>query len=114
MQARVSGLYFAFAAHTDELFEIRIKKSGRYLHAGVRGATALRPKILHPPDHPLDMRDRGFRQDAVAEIEDQPSFRVVRQHIVDRAIERRAARDQRQRIEIALHGSFGLHPLADQ
>ena len=31
-------------------------------------------------------------------------LRVIRQHVVDRAVERRAAGDQRQRIEIALHG----------
>ena len=30
------------------------------------------------------MRDRGFRLDAVAEIEDQPALRIVRQHVVDR------------------------------
>ena len=36
------------------------------------------------------MRDRGFRQDAVAEVEDQPAARVIRQHVVDGAVERGA------------------------
>src|SRR5260370_37975516 len=45
-------------------------KAGALLHARVRGVTvwSLRPKILHPLNHLLDMRDRGFRQDAVAEL----------------------------------------------
>ena len=60
------------------------------------------------------MRDRGFRQDAVTEIEDQPAFRVIRQHVVDRAIERGASGNQHQRIEIALHGDLVLHPLANE
>src|SRR5262249_52368142 len=68
----------------------------------------------HAPHHLLDMGDRSFRQNAVAEVEDQPALRVVRQHIVDRAIERRAAGDQRQRIEIALDGDARLHALADE
>ena len=37
------------------------------------------------------MRDRGFRLDAVAEIEDQPAPAVIRQHIVHRAVECGAA-----------------------
>ena len=60
------------------------------------------------------MGDRGFRLDAVAEIEDQPALRVIGQHIVDGAVERGAAGDQRQRIEIALHRDQALHALADQ
>ncbi len=46
------------------------------------------------------MRDRGFRLDAVTEIEDQSTASVIRKHVVDRLIERGAAGDQRQRIEI--------------
>ena len=80
-----------------------------------RCRTRLSPCIRpHPLQHLLDMRDRGFRLDAVAEIEDQPALRVIRQHVVDRAIERGAAGDQRQRIEIALHRDAVLHALADQ
>ena len=41
-------------------------------------------------------------------------LREVRQHVVDRAVERGAARDQRQRIEIALDGDAALHALADE
>ncbi len=41
-------------------------------------------------------------------------LREIRQHVVDRAVERGAAGDQRQRIEIALHGDAALHALADQ
>ena len=48
------------------------------------------------------------------EVENQPAGRVIRQHVVDRGIERRAAGDQCQRIEIALDGDAVLHPLADQ
>jgi len=41
----------------------------------------------------------------VTEVEDQPALCVIRQHVVHRAVERgAAARDQHQRIEIALHG----------
>src|ERR1700738_1555870 len=57
----------------------------------------------HPLDHLLDMRDRGFRQNAVAEVEDQPPGGEIRKHVVDRAIERSTTGDQRQRIEIALN-----------
>ena len=77
----------------------------------IADSTAIRP---HPLQHLLDMRDRGFRLNAVAEVEDQPAAGVICQHVVDRAVERRAAGDQRQRIEIALHGDAVLHALADQ
>ena len=79
--------------------------------AGVCGSPPIPP---HPLQHLLDMRDRGFGQDAVAEVEDQPAGRVICKHVVDRRIERRATGDQRQRIEIALNGYAALHPLADQ
>ena len=36
------------------------------------------------------MGDRGFRLDAVAEVEDQRPLRIVRQHLVDRSIQRGA------------------------
>ena len=60
------------------------------------------------------MRDRRFRLNAVAEIEDQPAAGEIRQHVVDGAIQRRAAGDQHQRIEIALHRDAVLHLVADQ
>ncbi|MGY4291730.1 hypothetical protein ACVWXO_010996 [Bradyrhizobium sp. LM2.7] len=44
--------------------------------------------------HLLDMGDRRFRLDAVAEIEDQASLREACEHVVDRAVERIAAGDQ--------------------
>src|ERR1700712_3334808 len=65
--------------------------------------------IPHPFHHLLDMGDRSCRLDAVAEVEDQPALCVIRQHVVDGAVECCAAGDQRQRIEIALHRNFGLH-----
>src|SRR4051794_35982283 len=68
----------------------------------------------HPLYHLLDMRDRGFRLDAVAEVENQSAASVVRQHVVDGTVERRTARNQRQRIEIALHRDAVLNALADQ
>src|SRR6266404_9954744 len=36
----------------------------------------------HPLQHLLDVSDRGFRLDAMAEIEDQPAFGVIRQHVI--------------------------------
>src|SRR5215207_6618450 len=60
------------------------------------------------------MRDGRFRQNAVAQIEDQPARAEVRQHILDGAVERRAACLQRQRIEIALHCDAALNALADE
>ncbi len=68
----------------------------------------------HPFHHLLDMRDRGFRLNAVAEIEDQPAAGVIRQHIIDRSIERGTTCDQHQRIEIALYRDTALNFLADQ
>ena len=44
------------------------------------------------------MRDRGFRLDAVAEVEDQPSLGVIRQHVVDGTVECGAASDQRLKV----------------
>ena len=57
--------------------------------AGVCGSP---PKPPHPLQHLLDMGDRGFRQDAVAEVEDQPAGRVICQHVIDRSIEGDAAK----------------------
>src|SRR5215218_8299063 len=52
-------------------------------------ASALVPS--HPLEHLLDMRDRRFRLDAMAQIEDQPPVREVYQHVVDSPIECGAA-----------------------
>src|SRR5665213_4484419 len=41
----------------------------------------------HPLQHLLDMGDRGFRLDAVAEVEDQPAAAEIIEHVVDGAIE---------------------------
>src|SRR3954465_15922794 len=45
----------------------------------------------HPLQHLLDMGDRRLRLDAGIEIEDEPPLREIRQRVVDRAVERRAA-----------------------
>ena len=58
------------------------------------------------------MRDRRFRQNAVAEIENKRPAGEGLQHRIDAAIERRAAGEQRQRIEIALHRHAALDLLA--
>src|ERR1700731_681561 len=85
---------------------------GDYWIPAVAGMTAdtkpSAPTPPHPLQHLLDMRDRGFRQDTVAEVEDQPAAGEIRKHVIDRLIERRATRDQRQRIEIALNGDATL------
>src|SRR5690242_12830394 len=93
----------------------RLTPAGGYwmpAFAGMTGrpSTPIRP---HPLHHLLDMGDRRFRLDAMTEIEDQRALAVIRQHIVDRAIERVAAGDQRERIKIALHRGAALHAFAD-
>src|SRR3954463_7255595 len=75
---------------------------------------SLSPVGPDPLQHLLDMGDRGLRLDAMTEVEDQPAGGVIRQHVVYRAIERRAAGDQRQRIKVALHRNAVLHAFADQ
>src|ERR1700694_4403117 len=81
--------------------------------AGRRDCVDLSLIRPYPLQHLLDVSNRGFRLDAVAEIEDQTAFGVVRQHVVDRGIERGAAGDQHQRIEIALNGDVVLHAFTD-
>src|SRR2546421_99595 len=54
------------------------------------------------------MSNWSFRQDAVTEIEDERPRGKILQNIIDGAIERRAAHEQHQRIEIALHGDLVL------
>ena len=68
----------------------------------------------HALQHLFDMRDGRFRLDAVAEIEDVSAACVIRQRVIDSAIQRGAASNQGERIEIALHGDVALHALADQ
>src|SRR5450432_886028 len=63
-------------------------------------------------EHGLDMGDGRFRHDAMPEIENERPLRKRLQHCIDRPLERRPARHQHQRIEIALHRDPALHPLA--
>jgi hypothetical protein len=67
-----------------------------------------------PQQQLLDMRDRRVGQDAVAEIEHMRALGESGKDPVDRGVERRAAGDQRERIEIALHrqvrGQRGMRP----
>src|SRR5262245_66455785 len=49
------------------------------------------------------MGERGLRQDAVAEIEDERSLGEHLEDAVDRTIERRAACHPHQGVEISLH-----------
>src|SRR5882724_7367262 len=79
------------------------------IQAESRRKLLLAPIRPHPLEHLLDMRDRGFRLDAVPEVEDQPAGGVILQHVVDGAIERGTAGDQRQGIEIALNRDAVLH-----
>src|SRR5208282_6614395 len=55
-----------------------------------------------PRDEVLDMSDRRVRQHPMAQIEYERPARKRLQNGIDRAIERRAADQQRQRIEITL------------
>src|SRR4051812_772178 len=66
----------------------------------------------HASQHLLDMGDRRLRQDAVAEIEDERSIRECLHHRIDSTVERAAAREQCERIEIALHRHQVLHAVA--
>src|SRR6186997_1945387 len=70
--------------------------------------------IPDPAQRLFDMRNWRFRQDAVTEIEDERPRPEVFQNFVNGAIERGAAGEQDQRVEIALHGNFALHVLADK
>ncbi len=60
------------------------------------------------------MRDRGFRLDAVAKVEDQSPSAGIRQHVINSAIQRVTARDQYQWVEIALHRNARLNPFTYQ
>src|SRR3546814_19298342 len=54
----------------------------------------------------LDMSDRRVGHDAMAEVEDMGTIGEGRKDAVDRRIERAAPRDERERVEIALHGKM--------
>ena len=73
---------------------------------------SLAPIGPHPRHHLLDVGDRGFWLYAVAEIEDEATAGEIRQHVVNRAVQRLATGNQHQRIEIALHRHAALHPLS--
>ena len=70
----------------------------------------------HLGQHALDMRDRGFRHDAVAEIEDVRASAHRRKNRVDAALQRLAAGDEGERVEVALRGEglrqAGQHAIA--
>src|SRR6185437_5703255 len=73
--------------------------------------------LYSPPyarEHLLDMRDRRLGQDAVPEVEDEASARKRLKHRIDRTVERAAAGEQHQRIEIALHGPPALDLIASE
>src|SRR5258705_7959029 len=68
----------------------------------------------HPFEHLLHMRDRGLRQDAVAEIEDERSLGKRLKDVIHSTIERGAAGKQRQWIEISLHRNAPLDLIAHE
>src|SRR5262249_31095860 len=75
-------------------------------HTYMRRSDAHSGVILCPAyacKHLLHMCDRRLRQDAVPEIEDEGPLGKYLEYVVDRAIERGAAHEQRQRIEVSLH-----------
>ena len=61
-----------------------------------------RSLVAHPGDQALDMLDRRFRQDAVAEIENMRAPLKAAQHALDLFVEAPSARNEREGIEIAL------------
>src|ERR1700682_4154568 len=66
----------------------------------------------HARKHLLDVRDRRLGQNAVPEIEDERLGCKRLEHSLDLAIERGAAGDERQRVEIALYRPTTLDVLA--
>jgi hypothetical protein len=63
-------------------------------------ALAGRRRAAHAFDEPLDVAYRRFRQHAMAEIENKWALRESGKNCVDRAVQRRSAGKQGQRIEI--------------
>src|SRR3954447_22922283 len=72
------------------------------------GTCATRSVSAHAFEHPLDVGDRRIRQDAVAEVENKWPGPKRGEDRIDAAVERGAARAQRQRIEVALHRTPAL------
>src|SRR6516225_8010339 len=75
-------------------------------HTYMRRSDAHPGVILCPAyacKHLLHMCDRRLRQDAVTEIEDEGPLGKRFEYVVHRAIERSAADEQRQRVEVSLH-----------
>ena len=59
--------------------------------------------MTHAFDEPLDVAYRRFRQHTMAEIENKWALRESDKNCLDRAVQRRSAGKQGQRIEIALN-----------
>src|SRR5262252_5230736 len=75
-------------------------------HTYMRRSDAHSDVILCPAyacKHLLHMCDRRLRQDAVSEIEDEGPLGKYLEYVVHRAVERSAADEQRQWIEVSLH-----------
>ena len=66
----------------------------------------------HSLEHALDIRNRSFRQNAMTEIKNQWALAKLLHDIVHLAVERCAARQQGQRIDIALHRHARLQSVA--
>src|SRR5215213_5728171 len=76
---------------------------------GYRAAITL---AAHALEHVLDMRNRRLRHDAVTKIENERFLREGLHDRIDAAIERDAAGDEDQGIEITLHWHATLNALA--
>ncbi len=64
------------------------------------GATG--PGPAHPRDQALHVGDRGFRNDAVAEVEDVRAAAGRGEDVVDSAVQSLSAGDEGERVEVAL------------
>src|SRR5918995_505965 len=71
---------------------------------GTRPAPSTPGSRPYPDQHALDMLDRGFRHDAMAEIEDVRASEHGRKDHVDALLQGRAASHEGERVEIALRG----------
>src|ERR1700728_642056 len=73
--------------------------------------SVVRARSSDARDQPLDMGNRRIRQYAVSEIEDERPMRERVENRVDRAVQRFASDEKRQRVEITLNGSPRLDGL---
>src|SRR6266566_6356840 len=73
------------------------------VHASLRSSSRVVLCPTHARKHLLHMCDRRLRQDAVSEIEDEGPLGKRLQYVIDRAVERAAAGEQHQRVEVSLH-----------